>query len=214
MTKVVNESQSAMRGFDDDERAEIREALVDAGKECFLGYGPEKTTVEGLTDEVGIAKGSFYNFFDSKAALFMEVFLRMGKAQVEAVLGAVEDIEDGLDGIEVLFHTYIQWLEDHPIIQKLAADVDGTRFRRSLQPDFAEAARIRDERLATAVERWQANGTLRDDLAAVDVIGLLEPLAMLAVTTEEYDETYVRQRDLSIETLARGLAPKDKEETR
>lgn len=199
-----------MRGFDDAERARIREALVEAGQEFFLQYGPERTTVEDLTDEVGIAKGSFYTFFDSKSALFMEVFRRLGKAQVETVLGAVEDIDAGEEGIRVLFHTYIEWLEEHPVIQKLSRDVDSTRFRRSLPPDeWARAERIRDERLATAVERWQDNGTIRDDVPAVDVIGLLEPLAVMAVTTRDYDEAYRTRRDLSIETLARGVVPAD-----
>jgi TetR/AcrR family transcriptional regulator len=199
-----------MRGFDDAERARIREALVEAGQEFFLQYGPERTTVEDLTDEVGIAKGSFYTFFDSKSALFMEVFRRLGKAQVETVLGAVEDIDAGEEGIRVLFHTYIEWLEEHPVIQKLSRDVDSTRFRRSLPPDeWARAERIRDERLATAVERWQDNGTIRDDVPAEDVIGLLEPLAVMAVTTRDYDEAYRTRRDLSIETLARGVVPAD-----
>jgi TetR/AcrR family transcriptional regulator len=199
-----------MRGFDDAERARIREALVEAGQEFFLQYGPERTTVEDLTDEVGIAKGSFYTFFDSKSALFMEVFRRLGKAQVETVLGAVEDIDAGEEGIRVLFHTYIEWLEEHPVIQKLSRDVDSTRFRRSLPPDeWARAERIRDERLATAVERWQDNGTIRDDVPAEDVIGLLEPLAVMAVTTRDYDDAYRTRRDLSIETLARGVVPAD-----
>lgn len=208
MTEVVRESQNSMRGFDDDERAEIREALVEAGQQFFLQYGPERTTVEDLTDDVGIAKGSFYTFFDSKSALFMEVFRRLGKAQVEAVLEAVEDIEAGEEGIRVLFHTYIEWLEDHPVIQKLSRDVDSTRFRRSLPAEeWTRAERIRDERLATAVERWQENGTIRDDVPAVDVIGLLEPLAVMTVTTREYDEAYRTRRDLAIETLAKGLVP-------
>lgn len=199
-----------MRGFDDAERARIREALVEAGQEFFLQYGPERTTVEDLTDEVGIAKGSFYTFFDSKSALFMEVFRRLGKAQVETVLGAVEDIDAGEEGIRVLFHTYIEWLEEHPVIQKLSRDVDSTRFRRNLPPDeWARAERIRDERLATAVERWQDNGTIRDDVPAEDVIGLLEPLAVMAVTTRDYDDAYRTRRDLSIETLARGVVPAD-----
>lgn len=92
-------------------------------------------------------------------------------------------------------------------LQELAADGDGTSFRRSLQSDFAEAEHIRDERLATAVGRRQANGMLRADFDVLDVLDLLEPLAKLAVITVEYDETYVRQRDPSIEIVARGLAP-------
>lgn len=198
-----------MRGFDEGEREAIREALVEAGEAYFIRVGPRKTTVEDLTDEVGIAKGSFYNFFDSKAALFMEVFRRLGKDQVETVLGSVEDIEDGQEGFRVLVHTYTEWLEDHPVIQKFATDVDQPRFRRSLPAeDFSTAERMRDERLAEPVERWQANGSLRDDVPALDIVGLLEPLLLLAVKTDEYDDTYYSKRDFIIETFARGLEPR------
>lgn len=205
---MFRRSYPCMRGFDDDEREAIREALVEAGEAYFLRVGPRKTTVEDLTDEVGIAKGSFYNFFDSKAALFMEVFRRLGRDQVDTVLETVEDVEDGRKGFRVLFRTYTEWLEDHPVIQKFATDVDQPRFRRSLPgDDFAAAERKRDERLAEPVERWQANGSLRDDVPPLDVVGLLEPLLLLAVKTDEYDENYYRKRDFIIETFARGLEP-------
>jgi AcrR family transcriptional regulator len=197
-----------MRGFDDDERAEIREALVEAGEECFLRYGPQKITVADLTDEVGIAKGSFYTFFDSKSELFLEVFIRVGKNSVGAVLETVADVEDGKEGIRLLFCTYADWLEDHPIIQKFAMDVDRPLFRRSLPADqFAAAERIRDERLAEPIERWQANGTLRADVSSVAVVELLQLVLLLSVTNDEYDEAYYKKRDFAIETLARGLEP-------
>lgn len=197
-----------MRGFDDEEREDVREALVDAGEEYFLRLGPRKTTAEELTDEVGIAQGSFYSFFDSKSELFMEVFIRVGRDNVEAALGAVEGVEDGQEGIRLLFRAYADWLEDHPIIQKFAADVDQDRFRRSLPAgQYAEAERKRDERLAAPVERWQANGILRDDVPPVAVVELLQLVLLLAGTNDEYDDDYYRKRDFAIETLARGLEP-------
>jgi len=197
-----------MRGFDEDERQELREALVDAGEEYFLRMGPQKVTVEDITDEVGIAKGSFYSFFDSKSELFMEVFIRLGRENVEAALDAVEDVEDGREGIRLLFHAYADWLEAHPVIQKFAADVAQDRFRRSLPQDqFAAAERLRDKRLAAPVERWQANGTIRDDVSAVTIVELLQLVLLLAVSNDEYDEEYYRKRDFAIETLARGLEP-------
>lgn len=197
-----------MRGFDEEEREEIREALVAAAEEHFLRVGPRKTTVEDLTDEAGIAKGSFYTFFDSKADLFMEVFRRLGKAQVDEVLESVEDVEDGREGIRRLFTSYLDWAEANPILQRLAADADRSRFRRNLPADqFAEAQRKRDERLAEPVERWQANGSLRGDVPAIRIVGLMQPLLMMVVTTPEHDEEYHRRRDLHIETLARGVEP-------
>lgn len=205
---MVRQSKRDMRGFDYEERQEIREALIDAGEEYFLRVGPRKTTVKELTDEVGIAKGSFYNFFDSKSELFMEVFIRVGRNSVTAVLEAVEDVEDGGEGIRLLFRTYADWLEDHPIIQKFATEVDQDSFRQSLPAgQFAAAERKRDELLATPVERWQANGTLRDDVPPVAVVELLQLVLLLAVTNDEYDEAYYKKRDFAIETLARGLEP-------
>jgi len=197
-----------MRGFDQDEREVIREALLDAGEEYFLRVGPQKTTVQDLTDEAGIAKGSFYTFFDSKGELFLEVLVRMRDDLVETVIEAVEDVDDGQEGLRMLFRTYVDWLEDHPVIQKLAADVDKGRFRRSLPAEeLAAAERERNERLAAVVERWQANGSLRDDVPPMAMVSLLEPVALLAVTNDEYDDAYYRQRDFAIETIARGLEP-------
>lgn len=197
-----------MRGFSDEERAAVREALVDAGERYFRTVGPQKTTVADLTDEAGIAKGTFYHFFDSKADLFLEVFVRLRDDLVDAVHDEVDDVEDGREGIERLFRTYVDWLEDHPVIQKLAADVDSGRFRRSLPADeLARAEREGVERLVPLVETWQANGTLRDDLSPTAIVGLIEPVALLAVTNDEYDEAYYQQRDVLIETIARGLEP-------
>jgi AcrR family transcriptional regulator len=195
-----------VRGFDDAEKEEIRSALVDAGEEYFLRVGPQKTTVEDLTSEVGIATGSFYTFFDSKGALFLEIFRRLRDELVDDVTEAVDGVADGSEGIRLLFRTYLDWLEAHPIIQKLATDVEKGRFRRSLPTDeVAAAERERDEELARLVARWQENGTLRDDLPARQVVALLEPVALLAVTNDEYDDAYYEQRDAAIETLARGL---------
>lgn len=197
-----------MRGFDEEERATIRAALVDAGEERFLREGPDKTTVQDLVDDVGIAKGTFYTFFDSKGALFLEVFVRLRDDLLDDVTGTVADVEDGQDGIRRLFRNYVEWLEDHPIVQRIAADRDRGRFRRTLPAEeLAEAEREGVERLVPIVERWQENGTLRDDVPAEAVVGLVEPVALLAVTNDEYDEAYRRQRDFLVETLARGLAP-------
>lgn len=197
-----------MRGFDEDERAAIREALVDAGEEYFLRVGPRKTTVQDLTDEVGIAKGSFYTFFDSKGDLFLEVFVRLRDDLVDAVLEELEDVDDGREGIERLFRTYVGWLEEHPVVQKIAADVDAGRFRRSLPADdLAAAEREGVSRLAPVVAAWQENGSIRDDVPPAAIVGLVEPVALLAVTNDEYDDAYAHQRDLAIETLARGLEP-------
>lgn len=59
--------------FTEQERQAIMERLVSAGREYFARYGLRKTSVDDLARAAGIAKGSFYAFFDSKELLLMDI---------------------------------------------------------------------------------------------------------------------------------------------
>jgi len=63
-----------VKSFDENERDLIRRKLLEKGRQIFEIYGLKKTTVDEITQAVGIAKGSFYNFFQSKEELFFEIF--------------------------------------------------------------------------------------------------------------------------------------------
>src|SRR5215470_2305575 len=73
------------KGFTDREKALIRAGLLEKGRELFATYGLRKTNVEDLTRAVGISKGAFYLFFESKEALFFEL-LEHFEADFQAVL--------------------------------------------------------------------------------------------------------------------------------
>ena len=59
--------------FSETERELLYKRIVDTGRELFAQFGLKKTNVEDITSKVGIAKGSFYAFFDSKEELFFEI---------------------------------------------------------------------------------------------------------------------------------------------
>ncbi len=56
--------------FSDFETEQIRRALLREARRCAVTLGMRKTSVEHLTQAVGISKGSFYKFFASKELLF------------------------------------------------------------------------------------------------------------------------------------------------
>ena len=56
--------------FSDFETEQIRRALLREARRCAVTLGMRKTSVEQLTQAVGISKGSFYKFFASKELLF------------------------------------------------------------------------------------------------------------------------------------------------
>ena len=61
------------RSYSERERENIKKSLQKACKQSWTQYGYKKTNVDELCKQVGISKGAFYLFFESKEALFCDV---------------------------------------------------------------------------------------------------------------------------------------------
>jgi AcrR family transcriptional regulator len=60
-------------GFSEHEKELISQRLLEQGYRLFSIYGIKKTSIEDITRAAGISRAVFYNFYDSKEALFWEV---------------------------------------------------------------------------------------------------------------------------------------------
>ena len=61
--------------FTDEQNEQIRKDLIRSARRCGITIGMRKTSVEQLTEGVGISKGSFYKFFESKELLNVPLHL-------------------------------------------------------------------------------------------------------------------------------------------
>ncbi|MGE3620924.1 MAG: TetR/AcrR family transcriptional regulator [Acidimicrobiia bacterium] len=80
-----------------------REDLLDAAEAAFLAHGVAGTTVEDITTGAGVAKGTFYLHFRSRADVVRAVQVRYGERFVRrleaAIAGAGDDWGAKLDGV-------------------------------------------------------------------------------------------------------------------
>lgn len=76
---------------DADER---KEELLQTALELFAERGYENTPVQAITDAIGIAKGTFYHYFDSKEALLNELVFFFA----EHIFGRARNQIAGCDG--------------------------------------------------------------------------------------------------------------------
>ena len=63
----------AKRVFTEEERAEYREKMLDAGFDLLKKYGMTHMSVAKITEAAGIGVSTFYNFFASKEEYVYEV---------------------------------------------------------------------------------------------------------------------------------------------
>lgn len=59
--------------YSDEKREEVKKELLRVGLELIKKYGVKKMNIGEITKTVGIAQGTFYNFFKSKEMLVYEL---------------------------------------------------------------------------------------------------------------------------------------------
>ena len=200
-----------MRGFSDEQRNQIREDLVKSGREQFQQYGPERTRVKDITEPVGIAKPTFYQFFDSKGELYLEIFTRVSKELGDELQSEISAIEDTREAVKRLFTKYVEFIEENPhLVEVMSHTPPREMFRNVPQEQIDQVRENWLNAYAPVIEELQH----RTDAALVDydpmmILALLRPIGLMHLYKEEgttRDSTeFERMQEAHIETLVNGL---------
>jgi len=196
------------RAFTAVEKEKIRAKLLEAGRSCFLRYGLKKTTIEDLVKLTGIAKASFYLFFESKEALFVEVIMAEMPAMMDRLMSAsFRRTDDTRDALILLMKAIVHEIEtneltrillDDPMeIERLAAGID---FKAILQSSAAMFAPLYEE-VRKAQERGEMIGG--DPQQIIYSLGLIK---LLPVNRDRAPkELYEAMLDFTPQVIADGL---------
>jgi AcrR family transcriptional regulator len=140
--------------YSENERAYIRERLMEEAESCLAQYGIRRTTVDELVRRVNIPKGTFYLFYGSKERLLFDVILRFNDAVQEKMLKEVAALGDQADAetlTGLIFRLY-QTLEGS-FLPRLVADGELEYFMRTLPPELTARHAEHDELSVRALFR-------------------------------------------------------------
>ena len=90
--------------FTSEQREELRSLIKENALKRFEEKGVRKTTVAELAESVGIAKGTFYNFYKSKGELTADILADFDKASDETLRKQLQ--KNGRIHIDKLFEIY------------------------------------------------------------------------------------------------------------
>ncbi len=94
-------------------RAGTRELIMDAATELFAGRGVTSTSIDEIAERAGIAKGSVYYNFESKAGLVEAVFARSSERFSQALDEAARG-RAGADLRAEVVRTLLRLLQENP----------------------------------------------------------------------------------------------------
>lgn len=191
--KVPAERPGQPGGRRDTNRRERTKALSDAALALFLKRGIEAVTIEDITTQAGVAKGSFYRYFNDKTALVEALFAPVAEEVIAAFDGSIarlhdarsrdgafssyEQIGEGL-GRVIIHHGDVVQL----YLQECRAPAEGARAPARRLAGVIAAKALEHTRLA------REHGLLRDfpaEVSTLTVIGAVERI-LFAVLNGEF----------------------------
>lgn len=195
--------------FSPKEKARITELLLDTAYRLFTTVGLRKTTLDELMAPTGVAKSSFYVFFDSKEALYLELMLRQtAEVKRRVVDEALLNGSDTRDSLRRFLHATLHELAVNPLWSRLMNHPEEMRAVAG-KLDPARVTALADNPV-TAVSEFVVERHRAGELVDVDpavVIGVLQAVLLVPMFADRLGDPALRSRiiDLLVDIVAAGL---------
>jgi AcrR family transcriptional regulator len=147
------------KAFSEREKETIRTQMREKGAKLFEKQGLKKTSVDDLTEAVGISKGAFYLFFESKEELFLEILEELEKDfRARIFIFAVSPEMNARALLANLLNDALLSWDQYPLLKNITlADID--YLARKLPPERIQAhARQDNEFVDNFLERVKKEG--------------------------------------------------------
>lgn len=195
-----------MSRFSEEERDRIRTQLVEEGNEQFTHFGFERTRIRDVTDAVGIGTSTFYQFYDSKEELYVEVLNREQEHLQERLDEAVATCESTRAEVRTVLEMLLTEVRTNPLISRLIIGDELRTVQQELSEEDRESAASVDD---AYVDAWTEDPAFRFDDPDV-VRGMLQSLVFTTRVEElapddQLDADYEDIEDGLVETIVDGL---------
>jgi AcrR family transcriptional regulator len=146
---------SPRRSVRDAQKELTRELFLEAARSTFEEKGYVSVTVDEIVQRVGAARGTFYLYFDSKAAVFEAVVEKLElRQQYQKLLAQLAAIDaPTVDALQAWFEDYVD------LYQENRAILGAIHEARAVEPAITK---IVLEYLNEAVGRWPMPGFVND----------------------------------------------------
>lgn len=195
-----------MKGFSKREREIIQKGLFEKGKELFGQFGIKKTSVEDLTKAVGISKGAFYSFYDSKEELFFAILEHYESEFREQLLkDAFQEGVDPKDSLKRFLKKAIVMMEENPILDKFRKGEMEYLLRKLPEEKLKEHFGDEDDFFLQFVEEQKRRGVFKDyDSKAIS--GIFKMIFFVNMNKEGFgEESYDEMIELVVDMVSTYL---------
>lgn len=166
------------KAFSEKQRENIRELLLAVGKTHFERFGYRRTNVAEIARAAGIAKGTFYLFFDAKAALFGVLAAEAERRFRQNLLSEMGALPTPEEQVAVFVRAHAAGPPEEFLRLLLDPEESAAVFRDLPQEVSQGLQKADDGFCAEVLEQWRRQG-LSVEVSAPVLTGVLRGLFAL-----------------------------------
>lgn len=191
--------------------ARTRAKLLEAAEHVFATVGYHEASIVKITEEAGVALGTFYTHFEGKKEIFDTVVLDLSQRVRHAMSEASTGVEDRLEAERAGFRAFFAFTAQHPAL-----------YRIIRQAEFVSPETMRQhydnivDGYAAGLEGARARGEIREVdpvVAAWALMGAGELIGMRWVLWEDADQIPEGVFEGLMDVIQGALAPRAAEVT-
>lgn len=192
---------------------EKRDAICETAVAEFATYPYKQASINRIVTQAGIAKGSFYQYFENKKELFLYLLERMGKVKLNYLTPTLQNPaqHDFFTLLREMYRAGIQFAIDYPqyaeIGKKLLAGKDDPILADVITANMPAAQDFFAPLLQQAIGR----GEVRDDIDVSMFAYMIATMHTHIVeyhiehVAQSYDEAMMNTLDQFIDFLQHGI---------
>lgn len=139
--------------------------IYNCGKKLFSSKGFKETNISDITKAIGIAVGTFYNYFASKEKLFLEIFLEENVKLKKNIMESIDLNDEPLKLLKELMTLNIIGMNSNPILREwYNKDVLGKLEHQYREENGIHEVDFLYGSFADLFSQWQMDGKIRNDI--------------------------------------------------
>lgn len=194
--------------FSAQERERITAALREAGLRLFTTQGLRKTSLDELVEPAGIAKSSFYAFYDTKEALYIDLMYEQVPELNRRLFAVLTDeTAQTADAVRAFIYEVLDIQRNNPLYSRLVSHPDELEAvaRRVTPEQLFETKRYLTSPIVEFIERAQRDGHLVPGDPAV-LLSVIQAVMSIPVQEHRLDPaTYPAALEMLIDFVVAGL---------
>jgi len=182
---------------------EIRYELIECGTKLFSEKGYKDTKVKDVTNEACISVGTFYNYFESKEELFLDVYIKKHDKAKEELLQLFEEDKPPIQIIKKAVYKFLNMMQSDPILRAFFNPNIHEKYRKTLDLQKKKnQLNYAYELFAPKLKEWQEKGKINSDIDIELLLAVIDSVFYILLHKEDIgDEFFPELIDFLVESI-------------